>query len=203
MKMLMPVLFLALLVVGAIASAATEAEGKKKIDLSLDMSIAEVRELKGKPITQVTLDETTVLSYDDIKLLFRDDKLAGELKQLFPGASGCEDLEYLLKTKEEKIIELLGLPEESIEKQKKILVIRSMRSGQAEPETIELTLGMSPKEVAKLKGMPNDASEAKIEIRGTTVYQGRECSPPQGLFLSYEYDDIEIVFLDGKLFSVR
>ena len=43
------------------------------------MSIEEVKKLTGKPITQVNLDTTTVLSYYYIKLIFRDDKLAGKL----------------------------------------------------------------------------------------------------------------------------
>ena len=183
----MAVLIFALVLV----PAATEAESKKKegilkikIELMLDMSIEEVKELKGKPITQVNLDTTTVLSYDDLKLIFRDDKLAGKL-----GWSSA--ISKPLKTEEELKIEMV-MPSE-IEKFKKTHTIPSRRFGRADPETIELVLGMSIEEVEKLKGKPD--SIAKVN--------GQLYSFPKGQYHSYFYDDITIIFLNGKLFTVR
>lgn len=153
MRLSMAVLLLALV----LAPVATEAESEKKeapakktIDLMLDMSIAEVKKLKGKPITLVNLgDTTTVLSFDDVRLIFRNDKLAGVL-ELDSHRWWLGDLGRPLKAKEEemmRIMEKRGTPPEEF---KKTYRIPSMHFGRAEPETIKLTLGMSTEEVVKL-----------------------------------------------------
>ena len=194
MKLSMTVMLFALV----LAPAATEAESEKKIELMLDMSIAEVKKLKGKPITRVNLGDTiirkglgntTVLSYDDVKLVFGDDKLAGKL-----GLLSAPLLYGPLRTEEEEVMRIMGTPREEF---KKTYPIPSMRFGRAEPETIELTVGMSIAEVKKLKGKPNNTFEATIsgEIRIS------EYSAPTGQFLSYKYDDITLVFWNGKLFN--
>ena len=56
MKLSMTVMLFALV----LAPAATEAESEKKIELMLDMSTAEVKKLKGKPITRVNLGNTII-----------------------------------------------------------------------------------------------------------------------------------------------
>ena len=40
------------------------------------MSIEEVVQLKGNPLTRVNLGAKTILSYDDIKIIFQDGGLA-------------------------------------------------------------------------------------------------------------------------------
>ena len=49
---------------------------KKTIELIPGMSIEEVVQLKGNPLTKVTLGAKTILSYDDIKLIFQDGSLS-------------------------------------------------------------------------------------------------------------------------------
>lgn len=147
MKLSMTVMLFALV----LAPVAIQAESEKKIELMLDMSIAEVKKLKGKPITRVNLGNTiirkglgntTVLSYDDVKLVFGDDKLAGKLGQLSPLL-----LYGPLRTEEEEMMRIMGTPPEEF---KKTYPIPSMRSERAEPETIELTVGMSECRVRRL-----------------------------------------------------
>lgn len=61
-----------------IAFAASEAElegAEDTVLLKMNMSIEEVIALKGKPKTRVVLGSKTVLTYDDLKLIFRDGKL--------------------------------------------------------------------------------------------------------------------------------
>jgi hypothetical protein len=41
----------------------------------MNMSIEEVIARKGKPKTRVELGSKTILSYDDLKLIFKDGKL--------------------------------------------------------------------------------------------------------------------------------
>lgn len=94
------------------------------------------------------------------------------------------------------------MPSEEIEKFKKTYTIPSMRFGQAEPETIELTLGMSIEEVKELKGKPNNPSQ--IDTEGIRRTVGKDVhSVPKGRYLLCGYDDIMIIFRNGKLFSVR
>ena len=60
----------------AFAASEVELEGAEKtILLKLDMSIDEVIALKGNPKTRVELGSKTILSYDDLKLIFKDGKL--------------------------------------------------------------------------------------------------------------------------------
>ena len=40
------------------------------------MSVEEVIALKGKPNTRVSLGKKTIMTYEDIKIIFVDDKLA-------------------------------------------------------------------------------------------------------------------------------
>ena len=49
---------------------------EKTIELMLGMSIEEVVQLKGNPLTRVNLGAKTILSYDDIKLIFQDGGLS-------------------------------------------------------------------------------------------------------------------------------
>lgn len=49
---------------------------EKTIELMPGMSIEEVVQLKGSPLTKVNLGTKTILSYDDIKLIFQDGGLA-------------------------------------------------------------------------------------------------------------------------------
>ena len=49
---------------------------EKTIELIPGMSIEEVVQLKGNPLTKVTLGAKTILSYDDIKLIFQDGSLS-------------------------------------------------------------------------------------------------------------------------------
>ena len=49
---------------------------EKTIELIPGMSIEEVVQLKGSPLTKVTLGAKTILSYDDIKLIFQDGSLS-------------------------------------------------------------------------------------------------------------------------------
>lgn len=46
------------------------------VSLELGMSVEQVIKAKGKPKTQVTIGRKTVLTYDDVKLVFEDEKLA-------------------------------------------------------------------------------------------------------------------------------
>ena len=62
----------------SIAFAASEAElegAEDTVLLKMNMSIEEVIALKGKPKTRVDLGSKTVLTYDDLKLIFKDGKL--------------------------------------------------------------------------------------------------------------------------------
>ena len=45
------------------------------VNLELGMTVDKVISLKGKPKTQAVLGRKTVLTYDDVKLVFEDDKL--------------------------------------------------------------------------------------------------------------------------------
>jgi len=45
------------------------------VNLELGMTVDKVIRLKGKPKTQAVLGRKTVLTYDDVKLVFEDDKL--------------------------------------------------------------------------------------------------------------------------------
>lgn len=183
MRRSMAVLLLAL----ALAPAATEAESKKKIELMLDMSSKEIEKLKGKPITQVALgDTTTVVSYDDVTLVFRDDRLAGVLESSLPWWVGKSQS---TNTKEDELMGLMRLSSEGIEQFKKTHTIPSVRSGRIETETIKLTLGMSSKEVEKLKGKPKGPS-FKATVKKTQ-------------YIVYEYGDIKLIFSNDKLFGVR
>ena len=184
MRLSMAVLIFALVLV----PAATEAESEIK-ELMLGMSIEEVKELKGKPITQVNLDTTTVLSYGYTKLIFRDDKLAGKL---WPPLSSI----YMpLRTEAEVIIEMI-MPSE-IEKFKKTHTIPNMGFGRSDSETIELVLGMSIEEVKELKGKPNSVAKISGPIKNNSYFL------PKGPYHLYVYNDIMITFLNGKLFTVR
>ena len=49
---------------------------EKTIELIPGMSIEEVVQLKGSPLTKVNLGTKTILSYDDIKLIFQDGSLS-------------------------------------------------------------------------------------------------------------------------------
>ncbi len=62
-----------------VAFAASEAElagPEETVLLKLNMSIEEVIALKGKPGTRVELGDKTILAYDDLKLIFKDGRLA-------------------------------------------------------------------------------------------------------------------------------
>ena len=61
-----------------VAFAASEAElegAEETVLLRMNMSIEEVIARKGKPKTRVVLGSKTVLTYDDLKLIFKDGKL--------------------------------------------------------------------------------------------------------------------------------
>ena len=59
------------------AKSEAELQGvEKTISIKLGMSIEDVISLKGKPKTQVDLGSKTILTYDDLKLIFENDKLA-------------------------------------------------------------------------------------------------------------------------------
>lgn len=61
----------------AFTFAATKEElAAKTVELMQGMSIAEVVQLKGNPLTSVNLGAKTILSYDDIKLIFQDGGLS-------------------------------------------------------------------------------------------------------------------------------
>jgi len=197
MRLLMAVLIFALVLV----PAATEAESEKKegiskikIELMLDMSIEKVKELKGKPITQVNLDTTTVLSYNDLKLIFRDDKLVGKLDPWF------SSIYMPLMAEEEMKIKMI-VPSE-IEKFKKT-PIPSMRFGRAAPKTIELVRGMSIEAVEELKGKPNSVAKISGSIEASVSIINISHSLPKGQYHLYLYDDMMIAFLNGKLLTVR
>ena len=49
---------------------------EKTTELMLGMSIEDVVQLKGNPLTRVNLGAKTILSYDDIKLIFQDGGLS-------------------------------------------------------------------------------------------------------------------------------
>lgn len=50
--------------------------GDPIIEIELGMSVEEVIALKGKPNTRVSLGKKTIMTYEDIKIIFVDDKLA-------------------------------------------------------------------------------------------------------------------------------
>lgn len=58
--------------------AETEAElagAEETITIQLGMSVDDIINLKGNPITRVNLGSKTMLTYDDMKLIFQEDKL--------------------------------------------------------------------------------------------------------------------------------
>ena len=60
----------------AFATSEAELEGAEEtVLLRMNMSIEEVIARKGKPKTRVELGSKTILSYDDLKLIFKDGKL--------------------------------------------------------------------------------------------------------------------------------
>ena len=62
-----------------VAFAASEAElagPEETVLLKLNMSIEEVIARKGKPRTRVELGDKTILAYEDLKLIFKDGRLA-------------------------------------------------------------------------------------------------------------------------------
>ena len=61
----------------AFTFAATKEELEEKtVELMLGMSIAEVIEVKGRPTSQINLGAKTMLTYDDVKLIFQDGRLS-------------------------------------------------------------------------------------------------------------------------------
>jgi hypothetical protein len=50
--------------------------GDPVIEIELGMSVEEVIALKGEPNTRVSLEKKTILTYEDMKIIFEDDKLA-------------------------------------------------------------------------------------------------------------------------------
>ena len=61
----------------AFTFAATKEELEEKtVELMLDMSIAEVIEVKGRPTSRINLGAKTMLTYDDVKLIFQDGRLS-------------------------------------------------------------------------------------------------------------------------------
>jgi hypothetical protein len=63
------------LVAAALADSEDQAKGTATTELSLGMTIDEVVEAKGAPKTRANLGAKTILSYDDMKLVFEDGKL--------------------------------------------------------------------------------------------------------------------------------
>jgi hypothetical protein len=59
-----------------LAESQADLSNVQTVSLELGMSVDKVISLKGKPKTQVTIGRKTVLTYDDVKLVFEDDKLA-------------------------------------------------------------------------------------------------------------------------------
>jgi hypothetical protein len=59
-----------------LAESQADLSNTQTVSLELGMSVDKVFNLKGKPKTQVTIGRKTVLTYDDVKLVFEDDKLA-------------------------------------------------------------------------------------------------------------------------------
>ncbi len=59
-----------------LAESQADLSNVQTVSLELGMSVEKVIGLKGKPKTQVTIGRKTVLTYDDVKLVFEDDKLA-------------------------------------------------------------------------------------------------------------------------------
>jgi hypothetical protein len=59
-----------------LAESQADLSNVQTVSLELGMSVEKVISLKGKPKTQVTIGRKTVLTYDDVKLVFEDDKLA-------------------------------------------------------------------------------------------------------------------------------
>ena len=61
----------------AFTFAATKEELEEKtVELMLDMSIEEVIEVKGRPTSRINLGAKTMLTYDDVKLIFQDGRLS-------------------------------------------------------------------------------------------------------------------------------
>lgn len=61
----------------AFTFAATKEELEEKtVELMLDMSIEEVIEVKGQPISRINLGAKTMLTYGDVKLIFQDGRLS-------------------------------------------------------------------------------------------------------------------------------
>lgn len=61
----------------AFTFAATKEELEEKtVELMLGMSIEEVIEVKGRPTSRINLGAKTMLTYDDVKLIFQDGRLS-------------------------------------------------------------------------------------------------------------------------------
>jgi hypothetical protein len=58
------------------ADSEAEAKGKATVTITVGMSIVDVIAAKGAPKTRVDLGAKTILTYDDMKLVFQDGKLA-------------------------------------------------------------------------------------------------------------------------------
>lgn len=58
------------------AESETDAKGTTTIAISVGMTIEEVIKAKGAPKTRVDLGAKTILTYDDMKLIFTDGKLS-------------------------------------------------------------------------------------------------------------------------------
>ena len=48
---------------------------EKTVEIELGMSVEEVVAIKGKPKSKINLGEKVILTYDDVKLIFEEDKL--------------------------------------------------------------------------------------------------------------------------------
>ena len=48
---------------------------EKTVLIELGMTVEEVIKVRGKPKTRVNLGNKTILTYDDLKLVFEDDSL--------------------------------------------------------------------------------------------------------------------------------
>ena len=57
-------------------AASKEELEEKAVELMLGMSIEEVIEVKGQPISRINLGAKTMLTYDDVKLIFQDGRLS-------------------------------------------------------------------------------------------------------------------------------
>ena len=48
---------------------------EKTVEIGLGMSVEEVVAIKGKPKSKINLGKKVILTYDDVKLIFEEDKL--------------------------------------------------------------------------------------------------------------------------------